>query len=298
MLTHLLDFLKKQDIEYSVQFDISTASYIKIGGKAACAAMPNSTEKLIKLVDFLKEENIPYRLVGAMSNILPPDTDYPGVLIITTKCDRYCVAENEINLDCGVKLSKILRSLSAGGLCGMESLFAIPGTVGGMIYSNAGAYSASISDRLITATLYSPKKKEIFTLSKSEMSFSYRHSTLIGTDNILLSANFLLCNDNPTDIAKRITAVAKLRREAQPYNMPSLGSVFKRSGDTPISLLIDRLGLKGFSVGGAQISKKHAGFIVNTGMATEKDFLELVAIIKDRVYDRYGITPEEEIELF
>ena len=298
MTGRLLDFLKEQDVEYSVQFDISRASHIKIGGKAACAALPNGTGKLIKLVDFLKEENIPYRLVGAMSNVLPRDTDYSGVLLITQKCDGYYQAENKIVLECGVKISKILPELSRRGLCGMESLFAIPGTVGGMIYSNAGAYGATISDRLLTATVYSPKDKKISVLKKCDMDFSYRHSALIGTDNILLSAEFLLFEDNPSNIAERIAAVAKSRRAAQPYNMPSLGSVFKRSADLPISLLIDELGLKGLSVGGAQVSEKHAGFIVNTGSATQKDFLELVTIIKNKVYEKYGIIPEEEIELF
>ena len=298
MLLHLLEFFKEQEIEYAEKLDVSTVSYVKIGGAAAYAAMPSSTEKLVKLVDFLIEAEIPYRLVGAMSNILPKDEDYRGVLIITTKCNGYILAENGINAECGVKLSRVIRDAARLGLCGAESLFGIPGTVGGMVYSNAGAYGVSVSDLLTRATVYSPGEKKIFVLDADDFKFSYRHSELMGTDNILLSADFAVHKDDAVKILERISAVGKKRRNTQPCDLPSLGSVFKRSGDVPISLLIDKLGLKGLSVGGAQISKKHAGFIVNTGGATEKNFLELVFLIKNRVYEEYGIMPVEEIERF
>lgn len=298
MLTNLLDFLKEQEIEYTAKLDVSTVSYIKIGGVAAYAAMPSNTEKLVKLVEFLTEEKIPYRLVGAMSNILPRDSDYHGVLIITTKCNAYSLAENSICAECGVRFSKLIREAAGLGLCGLESLFGIPGTVGGMVYSNAGAYAVSVSDLLKQATIYSPKEKKIFILDASDLKFSYRHSTLMGTDHVLLSADFAAYNDDSEKILERINAVAEKRRKAQPCDMPSLGSVFKRCGDTPISLLIDKLGLKGVCIGGAQISKKHAGFIVNVGGATERDYLELVSVIKDRISKKYGIIPEEEIVRF
>lgn len=296
MLNHLLEFLKKQEIEYTEGLVISTVSYIKIGGVAACAAMPNSSVKLVKLVEYLNEEKIPYRIVGAMSNILPCDLYYRGVLVFTSKLCCYTVAENTVAADCGVRFSTLIRSLARLGVCLAPSLFGIPGTVGGMVYSNAGAYGASISDFLSSAAVYFKDTKEISTLDSSELDFSYRHSSLMGSGNVLLSAEFRTYLDEPDSILSRIGAVAEKRRSSQPCGMPSLGSVFKRAGDIPISMLIDKLGLKGLSIGGAKISEKHAGFIVNTGGATEQDFLSLVAIIKEKIYKEYGIIPEEEIE--
>ncbi len=298
MIKDLPNFLKEQEIEYAEQLDVSAVSYIRIGGKAAYAAMPNSTEKLVKLVNYLYDAGISYRLAGGMTNILPSDSDYHGVLIITTKCGGYSLAEDRLKLECGVRLTSFIREAAHFGFCGMESLFGIPGTVGGMVYSNAGAYGSSVADLFISAMIYSPSDKKIFTLDACDMGFSYRRSALMGTDNILLCADFAAQKDVTEKILSRINAVMQKRRKAQPYDMPSLGSVFKRCGDTPISLLIDRMGLKGLRVGGAEISKKHAGFIVNAGGATERDYLELVSTVKDRIYKEYRIIPEEEIERF
>lgn len=298
MSIDLLGFFKEQEIEYAEQFDVSAISYIRIGGKASYAAMPNSTEKLIKLVKFLNSHQIAYKIVGGMSNILPSDSYYPGVLIITTKCNRYYVAENTITLECGVRLSKVIRALAALGVCGMESLSGIPGTVGGAVRSNAGAYGCSVSDFIVSATLYSPKEKKKITFAVGDMGMSYRKSRLIGSDLVLLSADFTFSRDDSESIFARIKSITEKRHASQPYNMPSLGSVFKRKDGIPMSLLIDRLGLKGLSVGGAQVSEKHAGFIVNTGGATAKDVLTLISILKERIYAECGILPEEEIEIF
>ncbi len=298
MLTSLLEFLKEQEIEYTESLEVSKISYIKIGGTVACAAMPSDTGKLVKLVEFLFEKKIPYRLVGAMTNILPRDSYYQGVLIITTKCNGYCVAESSYKAECGVRFSTLIRKTASLGICGAESLFGIPGTVGGMVYSNAGAYGTSVSDLLLRATVYSPLERRIFTLDAADFKFSYRHSALMDTDRVILSAEFSAEKDAPEKIFERISTVVKKRRSSQPCDMPSLGSAFKRTNDTPISLLIDKLGLKGVSVGGAQISNKHAGFIVNTGAATEGDYLQLLEAVKDRIYKEYGIIALEEIERF
>ena len=293
----LLEFFKEQEIEYAEQFDISSVSYIKIGGAAAYAAMPNTTEKIIKLVDFLNLKGINYKIAGGLSNILPSDEDYPGVLILTTKCDRYYVAENILSVECGARLTKVIRAVAMSGFGGMESLSGIPGTLGGMMRSNAGAYGHSISDFLVCASIYSPETKRVFTLDVGNMNMSYRHSCFVGTNLIILSAKLRVYNDDSAVILAKISELTKKRQESQPYNMPSLGSVFKRCGDIPISLLIDRLGLKGLTVGGAQVSKKHAGFIVNAGGATAKDVRTLIALLKEKIYSAYGIVPEEEIEI-
>ena len=296
MTQALRDFLKRLDVEYKEQFDISRISYIGIGGNAAVMAMPDSSVKLIRLIDFLVEANIRYRVVGAMTNLLPSDSDFIGVLIVTDKINRYSVAESLLTIECGARLSKVINKLSDSGLGGMEELFGIPGTVGGMIYGNAGAYLKAVSDFLIDADIYNPESRRIITLSAEDMNFSYRSSSIKDTDLILLSARFGLRFIPSREVRARLSEISEKRRSAQPYGERSLGSTFKRYGDIPISRLIDDLGFKGFRVGGAEVSKKHAGFIVNSGGATAKDVRALIAIIKEKLYSVYGIAAEEEIE--
>ena len=298
MLGSLPEFFKEQEIEYAEQFDISKISHIKIGGVATFAAMPSSLEKLINLVEFLKSENIAYKVAGGMSNLLSCNAFFNGVLIITTKCNKYTVAERILTLECGVRISKMIYTASKLSLGGMESLCGIPGTVGGMVRSNAGAYGKSVSDFLLAATLYSPDDKKIRTLTSSEMDMSYRHSRLSDSKEILLTADFLLQKCEEKEVLMRIREITEKRRASQPTDMPSLGSIFKRCADVPISLLIDKLGLKGVKIGGAQVSEKHAGFIINSGNATAVDVLSLISYLKDRIYREYGFVPEEEIETF
>lgn len=292
----LTDFLKEQDVEFYELFEMSKISSIGIGGKARLLASPNTEEKLIRLIDFLVENNEKHIIVGRMTNILPCDSEYSGVLISTLKISTYNVAEIRCSVSCGTDFSKLLYNLSAMGYGGMEELFGIPGSVGGMIFGNAGAYGKSVSDFITDVTVYDPLRKKKYSLDASEMGFAYRESIVKHTRLTVLSANLIFSLKAVNDIRERFSEIISLRKASQPYGQKSLGSIFKRSGDIAISRLIDNLGLKGLRIGGAEISEKHAGFIVNVGGATAKDVTELIKIIKNKIFSAYGIEAEEEIQ--
>ena len=296
MTRSLIDFLKKQDVEFIESFDISSVSAIGIGGVASVAVMPNDETQLINVIEFLYSNGIKFKIVGRMTNILQIEDIYNGVLILTGKMSGYSLAENIVAVKCGAVLSKILKEVSAENLGGAEELYGIPGSVGGMVYGNAGAYGKAVSDIFVSARFYCPSEKRIFHLTNSDMNFSYRSSLIKNTDYVLLSSELLFQNKQKEDVTKRIREITNLRQLSQPYGKKSLGSVFKRYSDVPISKLIDELGLKGLTVGGASVSKKHAGFIVNNGDARAGDVLRLIEIIKEKIYNAYGIVAEEEIE--
>lgn len=290
------NFLKKQDVEYKCNMDISKASFMGIGGKANYAVFPDSEARLVKTVDFLSEHCIPFRVVGKMTNVLPPDANYDGVLVFTAKMSHYYVAENTVYAECGVPFSLLLNNIAEMGLGGFEELYGIPGSLGGMIYGNAGAYGKTVADALISARVYDYRKKKICTLEKDGMKFSYRTSIFKNSDMILLSAEMLFLKISDYSVKDKLRSIVARRKKEQPYGEKSLGSIFKRCGDIPVSFLIDKLGLKGFRIGGAEISKKHAGFIVNADNATSADVIGIIELIKQKVYSAYGILPKEEIE--
>lgn len=290
------DFLKRQEIENYSRFDLKSVSAIKVGGRADFAVFPSCEEELIKVIDFLTDEKIKYRTVGKMTNILPSDEDYGGVIIFTRHLSKYSVKNNRVYAECGVGFTKMLSHLALQNLGGGEELYGIPGSVGGMIYSNAGAYGKEISELCESVLLYFPSEKRTITVTSEEMGFSYRTQRYQGTDAVILGASFLFENSPREKTLEGFSEIIDKRRKTQPYGEKSLGSIFKRHTGTPVSRIIDELGLKGLRYGGALISNKHAGFIVNAGGATSLDIKMLVARIKNEVYKKYGFIPEEEIE--
>lgn len=295
-MNFLGEFLKKQDVEFFKDFSLKTLSAIAIGSTTEYFIKPDSVFKFLKVLECLISAAIPFKVIGRMTNILPSDNHFYGAYISTSKIDKYYVAENVLTVECGAALSRVIKEIASENLGGLHQLYGIPGSVGGMIYSNAGAYGKCISDPLIDAVVFSPDQG-IFTLSKNDMDFAYRDSIFKHRDIYLLSARFLLNKDSSENIFENLGRVITLRKRSQPYSDKSLGSVFKRCGGVPVSRLIDELGLKGLSVGGAKISEKHAGFIINDGNATAADVKQLIAIIKDKLYNSYGIIAEEEIEI-
>ena len=297
IISHFLENLKKWEVEYIENYDISRRSFIGIGAVVRLAVFPKTVPELIKCVSFLSENGLTFKTVGALSNILFKDPYFDGVIVETEKINRFFIDGNRVKLECGVRISKIHRELIRSSLSGFEEISGIPGTLGGMIYSNAGAFGATVSDRLDFAAVYDLKAREYRELLGSSLDFSYRHSALSEGNLILLFASFTLKKGSEQEILARTAHYKTIRIETQPYNEMSLGSVFKREGEIPVSRLIDEAGLKGFSVGGACVSKKHAGFIVNDGGASANDVLGLIEIIKKTVYERYGVMPREEIEI-
>lgn len=231
-----------------------------------------------------------------MSNLLIKNGVYNGVIIKTDKLQTKSLAESKLTLLCGARMSNAIHSMAALGLGGMEGLAGIPGTVGGMVKQNAGAFGYETADRFISAECYLANEKRIATFSKEDMRFAYRSSAL--SDSIvMISATFDLMTFSPERIHSRMNDIKEKRRASQPLEFPSLGSIFKRCNGQSAGYYIDRVGLKGASVGGAEVSKKHAGFIINKGGATADDFLRLIDLVKRRVYAELGIELEEEIEI-
>lgn len=289
-------FLAEKDVEYKRNIPIRDFSSVRIGAEASVLAFPDTEEKLIAVVRYLENNGIKYRVVGKMTNILPSDEPYGGVLIFTLRLTGFSYSGTEVRAECGALLALVIARAACHSLGGAEPLSGIPGSVGGMVYSNAGAFGLQISDVFIGARVYDIASDSVLRLSNDDMRFSYRKSALSDKRYILLEASFRFIKKDGGDILREIGKIKEKRRCSQPYEFPSLGSVFKRAGEISAARLIDDCGLKGYSVGGAEISKKHAGFIVNKGGATSADFKSIIEHARQKVNEKYGIRLEEEIE--
>ncbi len=296
MTNLLFDFLKMEDVEFKRKIKLSEYSSIKIGGDAT-VLFPSSEEKLIKTVDFLCSNEIKHKIIGRMTNVLPCDETYDGVIIMTRRLDGFCFKENTADISSGAAFSQMLIKAYNVGLGGAEELYGIPGSLGGMLRSNAGAFGKEISDLVTSVRVYDKRLKKACVLSKDELCFSYRSSVFANEDLVILSAKLCFLRSDKQTVKERLDRYLNKRKCSQPYGEPSLGSIFKRGKDLPVSYLIDRAGMKGRRIGGAEISEKHAGFIINSGGATAKDVKDLISVIKETLSARYGVIPEEEIEI-
>ena len=289
------NFLKKQDVEYIKSYKLNKKSSIGIGGGCDAALFPKTINQLIDIVKFSLYAGVKYKIFGAMTNLLISDDGFEGVVILTDKINRYFVADRQVVAECGVRVSKMIFELARMHIGGGEELYGIPGSLGGCVFGNAGAFGKSISDIFLTARLYSPSDDKIFCFDKSDMRFAYRHSVMKEFPFILLDAR-LNFQKSEFSVADRLSEIISQRKSQQPYGEKSLGSIFKRIDGLAVSKLIDEAGLKGYRIGGAEISKKHAGFIVNHENASAEDVRALIEFIKKEIYSLYGIRLIEEIE--
>lgn len=297
MLEYVLDYLKANDVEYKRKIKLSGISPVKIGGYAEVVILPQNIDELIQITEFCRRENIKVKIVGTMSNILPDDDGYDGLLIKTDRIAGVEACGCEIVAECGVPLIRLARISSECGLSGFEELSGIPGRVGGAVYMNAGAYEREISDIITECRVYDSKIREVISLKAEDIGFSYRESKFSTQEWILLTAKFRLTESASDNILCRMKDFKRKRELTQPTSMPSLGSVFKRpKRGVSAGAIIDKCGLRGYSVGGAGISEKHAGFIVNLGGAASSDFKKLVSLAETEVYQKFGIRLEREIE--
>ena len=291
-----LDFLKKQDVEFKEWLNIKSISSIGIGGRAKIAVLPKNEAQLIETVRFLFKNGMEYKIIGNATNVLFPDTDFSRVLILTRKINIYRIENDVLYAPTGTHLSAAIREIAGLGYTGLDELYGIPGSIGGAVYGNAGAYGKSVSDVIEAVRVYAPETDEIQLVAADDMKFSYRTCALKYSGKILLSANIKLCRDSAENVCRRLATVIAKRKSSQPSGR-SLGSIFKRYNGIPVSKLIDELGMKGLSVGGAVISEKHAGFILNVSGASAHDVCALISEIKSRIYRVHGFIPEEEIEI-
>ena len=293
----LLDFLKVNEVEYKENVKTKHFSPIKIGGIADIVIYPDSESKMISALNFLLENKIYYKVIGKASNLLFPDNKVATVLIKSDKLRGFEISDDGVKFSAGESLLANARKLASLGIGGISELCGIPGSIGGLVRNNAGAFGKEIGELVKFVTAYSPTERQIIRFTNRDISFAYRSTKLKSQDFVILSAELKLSyNLSTSDILGEIEKYKNLRRVSQPIDKPSLGSVFKRPPCDFAARLIDESGLKGFSIGGAEVSKKHAGFRVNNGNATSNDFRALSNYVKQTVFERHGVQLEEEIE--
>ena len=295
MLESVIKDLKKRDVEIGENIPMKRIGSIGIGGDARIVIAPKTLEQFVSILNYLKNIQIKHKIVGRMTNLLPCDQPYEGVLVRSAGLLGYSLENGILKVNAGESLPGLSSKLSRIGLGGLEELSGIPGTLGGAVVGNAGAFGREIADLVESVTVLDQSSGKVTVLSNSDLSFGYRHSALKGSGLILLSAKLRLYSADPGVLTERIHRFRNERSIKQPKE-PSVGSVFKRCGEHAASKLIDSCGLKGRRIGGAEISSVHAGFIVNKGGATAEDFKKLAILCEAEVYKRYGIRLEREVE--
>ena len=303
-MTELTVFQKKiSDLlpDLELRFDESMAKHtsFRIGGPAEVMAFPRSTEELSKLLKTSALLDVKPVILGAGTNVLAPDDGVPGLVICLKDCmdGMRDIGDSRIRVAAGVTMTRAAVFAANLGLSGLEFAHGIPGTVGGGVYMNAGAYGGEIKD-VCTAVEVMDKNGDIRILSGEEMEFSYRHSVLEETGDIVLGAVFALTPAPEEQIKAKMKELMGKRSASQPLDLPSAGSAFKRPVGGYAAALIDQAGLKGYTVGGAAISTKHAGFAVNVGGATAEEVKNLLRQVSDIVYERSGIRLEPEVRIW
>lgn len=269
----------------------------RIGGPAECLAMPENPEQVMELLKYCRRAGIPVTVLGNCSNVLVRDGGVEGVtLLINANMSSVSVQGETLTAQAGIAMSSLAQLCIRASLTGFEFASGIPGCLGGGIYMNAGAYNGEIGS-LVSRVFIIDEELEYRTLSHEEMCFGYRRTALSGRSVAVLGAELKLERGRSEDISAAIADFTRRRRERQPLNYPSAGSVFKRPEGAYAAALIDGAGLKGTSVGGAEVSQKHAGFFVNTGGATASDVLALIDKVRQTVMDKTGFILEPEIKI-
>lgn len=290
-------FIAKENIYIDEPMSKHTA--FKIGGNTDIFVKVQSTEKVKKLIELSREQSIPLYIIGNGSNLLVRDKGIRGIVAKMCTSNYTFIENNQIKVDSGMLNAKLARILMENSLSGFEFASGIPGTIGGAIKMNAGAYGHQMSD-IVVSTEYidlDDKMLKIIKINNEQHNFSYRHTIFSDKKVVILNTTLQLQKQSKEKIEEQMIQNNNSRREKQPIDKPSAGSTFKRGKDFITAQLIDECGLKGYSVGGAQVSEKHAGFVVNTGNATAQDVLKLVAIIKEKVYQKFNKKIELEIEV-
>ncbi len=294
MKDDLANFLLNNNIKSLYCERLSNHTTFKIGGIRDCVAMPDTVLKASLLVKYLKENNIKHCYLGNGSNVLFPDEGYDGVVVKTALLNDIKLNDFTVSAGAGVTLTTLSKFTAEKSLSGLEFSYGIPGNVGGAVFMNAGAYDGQISDCL-SRVEYLDENGDIKNIVAEECQYGYRHSVFMENDWLIVSAVFNLEKGDRNNILAYMESIMEKRRLKQPLDKPSAGSSFKRPAGHFAGALIDSCGLKGLSVGGAQVSKKHAGFIVNTGGATCSDVLKLADIVRKKVMEQTGVKLEKEI---
>lgn len=275
---------------------MSAHTTFRIGGAADIFLTPDSTESVCKAVETARKSGMPYYIIGNGSNLLVKDNGFRGIIIQIYKNLSYINVEgNIITAGAGALLSAVARKALDNSLTGMECLSGIPGTVGGAVCMNAGAYGGEIKDVVVSSKAFINGNVE--TIDNAASEFGYRTSRIMREGMIVLETTFKLEKGNYDEIRAKMHELAQQRNSKQPVELPSAGSTFKRPEGYFAGKLIDDSGLRGYSVGQAQVSPKHCGFVVNNGGATAKEVLELIDHVQKTVYNKFGVMLEPEVRI-
>lgn len=303
-MTELTDFQRKfsalfPEIEWKANEPMAKHTSFRIGGGAEVMAFPKTREELALILQKSALLDCKIAILGAGTNVLAPDSGISGLVVCLKDCldGLEQLDASRIRVMSGVTMSRAAVFAANLGLSGLEFAHGIPGSVGGGVYMNAGAYGGEIR-QICESVEVMDRSGNIRTLSNEEMRFSYRHSILEETDDIVVSAVFLLTKGNPEEIRAKMKELIGKRSASQPLDLPSAGSAFKRPVGGYAAALIDQAGLKGYRVGGAAISAKHAGFAVNLGNATSEDVKALLQQVSDKVFENSGIRLEAEVRIW
>jgi UDP-N-acetylmuramate dehydrogenase len=283
----------------TLQRDVPMKKYtsIAVGGNADFMVEPDSLEKVRDCIAFLSAYPVPFMVMGNGSNLIFSDEGYRGVIVkIGPRLSKIEVDGTRIVAEAGASLAAVAHKALEHSLTGLEFASGIPGSTGGAACMNAGAYDGEMK-QVIEETLNVDKEGRFITLKGEEHSFSYRHSRIQQEGLICLKVVFALEKGDKNAIQAKMNDLNSRRREKQPLNMPSAGSVFKRPPGQFAGKLIDDCGLRGYAIGGAQVSDKHCGFIVNTGTATAADVINLIRYVQQKVYERTGTLLEPEVKI-
>lgn len=266
----------------------------RIGGPAAYYAVPPGEEAFVRTVALCRRRKMPWYVVGKGSNLLVNDQGYAGVILSTEGLDEVHIEGEEMRASAGALLSRMARAAAKKALTGLEFAAGIPGTLGGAVVMNAGAYGSEMRDRLIWAKVLDGQGR-VITLGPDELELGYRRSCIQERGYVVLEAGLKLSPGNREEILSTMEELAGKRREKQPLEYPSAGSTFKRPAGYFAGKLIDDAGLRGYRVGDAQVSEKHCGFVVNRGQATAAQVLLLCAQVRQRVRQQFGVELEMEV---
>ncbi len=269
----------------------------RVGGPADYFVRPVDVEQIPALISLGRMENIPYFILGNGSNLLVSDEGYRGMIInIADNMNGVDIHDGVIRAQAGAMLTKVGRLARDNSLTGLEFASGIPGTIGGAVYMNAGAYGGEMKDVVVSVRAMDTDGR-VYDLSVDEMDFSYRHSVIGERGLVVLEVMMKLAEGNLDEIDSRMNELAEARRSKQPLEYPSAGSTFKRPEGYFAGKLIMDAGLRGYSVGGAQVSEKHCGFVVNRGGATASDVMTLIRDVQDKVREEFEVELETEVRL-
>ncbi|QAA34968.1 UDP-N-acetylmuramate dehydrogenase [Clostridium manihotivorum] len=290
----LFSIYDEEDIELNSL--MSEHIYFKVGGPVDILVNPNTAEQVKRTIDICKKHNVPYFIIGNGSNILVKDGGIRGVVIKLCKLSKITVRGTEVEAECGALLADVSKQALANSLTGFEFACGIPGSVGGAVFMNAGAYDGEISF-VIKEAVVLDDKNQIRVLEKDELELGYRSSVVMQRGFIVIGAVFELKKGNYESIKQRMEELTARREEKQPLEYPSAGSTFKRPQGYFAGKLIQDAGLKGFTIGGAGVSEKHSGFVINKGNATAADVLAVIHHVQATVKNKFDVDLHPEVRI-